>query len=112
MSRYRMPPDWADYGARWGHDGLLYLAEWRRGFTVHELRAQFFETQQVRSLTRERDTALRELEAANGQIARLEAKVGWYRRQLVAEARIYPIFQRAPRLPVAYPKHKPPPDLG
>ncbi|MCW5604004.1 MAG: hypothetical protein KIT18_05605 [Burkholderiales bacterium] len=94
MSRYRIPPDWADYGARWGNDGLLYLAEWRRGFTVHEFRALFFESQQVRSLKTERDTAQRDLEAATAKIEALERRVYWYRRQLIREARLYPLFQR------------------
>ena len=40
---YRLPPEWEAAGARVGRDGLLYLAEWRRGFTVHELRALFFD---------------------------------------------------------------------
>lgn len=93
MTRYRMPADWADYGARWGNDGLLYLAEWRRGFTVHELRALFFECQQVRSLKRERNAALRELEEAADRIGRLEARIEWYRRQLTSEARLYPIAE-------------------
>jgi hypothetical protein len=92
MSRYRMPPEWADYGARWGKDGLLYLAEWRRGFDVHELRALFFECQQVRSLTRERDAVRRDLEVATARINRLETRIDWYRHQVTLEARLYPLF--------------------
>jgi len=30
MASYQVPPEWADFGARFGRDGLLYLAEWRR----------------------------------------------------------------------------------
>lgn len=92
MPGTRMPPSWAEAGARWGTDGLLYLAEWRRGFTVHELRALFFECQQVRSLARERDAATARAEALAGQIERLERSIFWYRRQLIAEARLYPLF--------------------
>lgn len=94
MSRYRMPPEWAEYGARWGNDGLLYLAEWRRGFAVHDLRALFFECQQVRSLKRERDAILRDLDAATAHINRLETRIGWYRRQVTIEARLYPLLMR------------------
>lgn len=98
MNRYRMPPTWVDYGAHWGNDGLLYLAEWRHGFDVHELRALFFECQQVRSLGRERDAAQRDLEAATVKICRLETRIGWYRRQVTMEARLFPIFmQEMPR---------------
>jgi hypothetical protein len=88
MPQHRMPPAWADAGARWGADGLLYLAEWRRGFTPHELRALFFDCQQVRTLRRERDDALARSEQALIEIERLERSVYWYRRQLVAEARL------------------------
>ena len=48
-----VPPDWSAHGACFGRDGLLYLPDWRRGFTVHELRALFFNCQQVRSLESE-----------------------------------------------------------
>jgi hypothetical protein len=94
VKRYRMPAEWADFGARWGNDGLLYLAEWRRGFDVHELRALFFECQQVRSLTRERDTAQGELEAAATLITQLEKRIAWYRRQVAIEARLFPLLMQ------------------
>lgn len=94
MSRYRMPVEWTDHGARWGNDGLLYLAEWRRGFTVHELRALFFECQQVRSLKIERDAAQRDVETLRGKIERLESRIDWYRRQVTHEARLYPLLHR------------------
>ncbi len=97
MTRYRMPPDWANYGARWGNDGLLYLAEWRRGFTHGELRAMFFECQQVRTLKNERDAARRDLEALTAQFEAVESRAAWYRQQLTREARLYPLFQRLSR---------------
>lgn len=92
MPTHRMPPAWADAGARWGRDGLLYLGEWRRGFTPHELRALFFDCQQVSTLRRERDAALRDLDALAGRIAVLERSVYWYRRQLVTESRSGAVF--------------------
>ena len=94
MSRYRMPPAWADAGAAWGNDGLLYLAEWRRGFTPHELRALFWDCQQVSTLRAERDAVRRDLANLEGQIERLERSVFWYRRQLVAESRLGPMLAR------------------
>lgn len=89
-----MPPEWADYGARWGNDGLIYLAEWRRGFDIHELRALFFECQQVRSLTRERDAVRHDLDATTAQIEQLETRIDWYQRQVTVEARLYPLLMR------------------
>lgn len=92
MATHRIPPAWAAAGAAWGKDGLLYLAEWRRGFDVHELRALFFECQQARTLARERDAALAALATASIEIERLEKSVYWYRRQLIAESRSGAVF--------------------
>jgi hypothetical protein len=88
MGSYQTPPEWADYGARFGRDGLLYLAEWRRGFTVHELRALFFECQQVRGLEREKRQLVTDLARANLDQSRAEARAAWYRRQLILESRL------------------------
>jgi len=83
----RLPPEWAAYGARFGRDGLLYLAEWRRGFTVHELRALFFDCQQVRTLKAELRQAVTDLERVSIERSQLEVRAAWYRRQLVLESR-------------------------
>lgn len=87
-----MPAEWSDFGARWGNDGLLYLAEWRRGFTVHELRALFFECQQIRSVTRERDQARADLEVAQAAVLQLQLRIAWYRRQLTSDARLHALL--------------------
>lgn len=87
MSRYRLPPAWEAYGARIGADGLLYLAEWRRGFTVHELRALFFECQRARTLEREQRELKEALDAAQAAQERAERRAWWYRSQLVTESR-------------------------
>ena len=87
MSPYRVPPEWADFGARFGRDGLLYLAEWRRGFTVHELRALFFDCQRARALERELRQAVTDQAAALAAQSRAESRAEWYRRQLVLESR-------------------------
>lgn len=83
-----LPQEWTDYGARFGRDGLLYLAEWRRGFTVHELRAMFFRCQQVRSLQIDLDRARDELERVTIENAVLEKRTAFYRRQCQLESRL------------------------
>ena len=85
---YLLPPEWADYGARFGRDGLLYLAEWRRGFTVHELRAMFFQCQQVRSLESEVKNLTSTVERLAGELDQSERRREFYRRQLVLESRL------------------------
>ena len=94
MRACRVPPEWEAAGARFGRDGLLYLAEWRRGFTVHELRALFFDCQRVRTLERELRQAAADLERATLELAQTEARAVWYRRQLVLEARLGAMFER------------------
>jgi hypothetical protein len=91
---FRLPPEWAAAGARFGRDGLLYLAEWRRGFTVHELRALFFECQRVRTLERERAQAVTDLGRVSLELSRLEARAAWYHRQLVLESRLGAMLAR------------------
>ena len=83
-----MPPEWTEHGARFGQDGLLYLPDWRRGFTVHELRALFFNCQQVRSLESSLRLARRDLEALEGKFHDLEKRCAFYRRQCTLEARL------------------------
>lgn len=41
---------------------MPHLAEWRRGFTVHELRNMFFDCQQIRALRTENRQLLQDLE--------------------------------------------------
>jgi len=94
MARYRVPPEWAAFGARFGRDGLLYLAEWRRGFTVHELRALFFDCQRARTLEREKNRLADELARAESEKEKAEALAAWYRRQLVLESRLGAMLAR------------------
>lgn len=88
MPAYKVPPEWADYGARFERDGLLYLAEWRRGFTVHELRSMFFQCQQVRSLTVEVKNLTSTVERQAAELEAAERRAWWLRGQLVAESRL------------------------
>jgi hypothetical protein len=94
MGRYRVPPEWQEAGARFGRDDLLYLAEWRRGFTVHELRALFFDCQRVRTLEVEHRQAVTDLERVSLELSQIEARAAWYRRQLVLEARLGSLLGR------------------
>lgn len=88
MREAAMPHEWATAGARFGRDGLLYLPDWRRGFTVHELRALFFHCQQVRSLEARLRLAARDLEALEAKNDKLEKDRAFYRRQCTLEARL------------------------
>ena len=81
-----MPDEWLEYGARWGRDGLLYLGEWKRGFTVHELRAMFFHCQQVRSLEVDLRQARAELARLVEENSALAQRAAFYRRQCTLEA--------------------------
>lgn len=94
MGRYHLPPEWVDFGAYWSRDGRLHLGEWRKGFTVHELRALFFECQQVRSLKAEARYLKSQLETAEAAQERLERRCEWFRVQLTLESRLGPILQR------------------
>lgn len=83
-----LPKEWTTAGAHFGRDGLLYLSEWRRGFTVHELRALFFDCQQVRALRLDLDRAHAELERVVLELEASQKKAAFYRRQCQLEARL------------------------
>lgn len=89
-----VPQAWSEAGARFGEDGLLYLAEWRRGFDVHELRALFFQIQQIRALQLEVKNLTAQAEAAATAADRADDRALWYRRQLVLESRLGLALQR------------------
>ena len=93
-SRAKVPLEWEAAGAHFGRDGLLYLAEWRRGFTVHELRALFFDCQRIRTLEHELRAAVTDLEAARRSELQSEARAAWYRRQLVLESKLGAMLAR------------------
>jgi hypothetical protein len=94
MGVFHLPSEWADYGARWGNDGLLYLAEWRRGFTVHELRALFFECQAARSLEREVKILTSTVESLTAERDQAIERAWWYRNQLVLESKLGAMLER------------------
>lgn len=84
--------DWIGHYFR---DNLLYIPEWRRGLTSHEIRALFWQGQQVLSLKREIELLKQQLERRNEEIDVLEGKAAFYRRQLVLESRFGLILQRS-----------------
>ncbi len=88
MQGVEVPPEWAAHGASFGQDGLLYLPDWRRGFTIHELRAMWFQVQQVRSLESRLRLAERDFEALEARFEITERNCAFYRRQCTLEARL------------------------
>ena len=83
-----MPASWADAGWAFGRDGLLWLAEWRRGLDPHELRATWYQVQRVAALEAEGRQLRRDLAAAREAQEAAEARAWWYRGQVVLEARL------------------------
>lgn len=83
-----LPQEWRDYGARWGEDGLLYLGEWRQGFTIHKLRALFFECQQARGLAHENKRLRKEIEEARKRLIEMQKRLNFYRAECHRAAKI------------------------
>ena len=94
MDDWRCPPAWEAAGARFGRDGLLYLNEWRRGFEPAELRALFWECQQVRSLRHENTRLERDLARAEHEKDAAESRATFYRRNLILESKLGAMLAR------------------
>lgn len=75
--------------------GLLFVPEWRNGFTAHEIRSLFWRTQQITSLNREIRLLKSELKRRNDEFEALESKTNFYRKQLVLESRFGLILERS-----------------
>jgi hypothetical protein len=71
-----------------GRDGLFYMDGWRRGFTPSEIRAQFFQVQQIGCLKAAVQQARKEMEIAIQDAQEADRRAGWYRSQLVLESRM------------------------
>ena len=84
-----------DWDGHYFRGNLLYIPEWRRGLTPGEIRALFWQAQQILSLKKEIDFLKQELERRNNEILNLEVKADFYRRQLVLESRFGMILQRS-----------------
>ncbi len=84
-----------DWDGHYFKDNLLYIPEWRRGLTPHEIRALFWQIQQIWSLKREIELLKKDIEKYAEEINVLEIKAAFYRRQLVLESRFGMILQRS-----------------
>ena len=84
-----------DWDGHYFRDNLLYIPEWRRGLAPGEIRALFWQVQQIWSLKREIDLLNQELKKCNEEINLLEVKADFYKRQLVLESRFGMILQRS-----------------
>jgi hypothetical protein len=86
-------------GKDWeGHvfkDGMLFVPEWRRGFTPGEIRALFWKCQLVASLESEIRLLKKQLEESNAEIEALEIRADFYRRQVILESRFGMMLQRS-----------------
>ncbi|UJP05633.1 MAG: hypothetical protein LZF61_01250 [Nitrosomonas sp.] len=76
-------------------DGLIFVPEWRNGFAPHEIRAFFWNVQQVSALKNEISLLKQELERRDAEIDDLEVKADFYRRQLILESKFGMILQRS-----------------
>lgn len=84
-----------DWDGHYFKDNQLYIPEWRRGLTPHEIRALFWQVQQIWSLKREIELLKRDIEKQTEEIISLEVKADFYRRQLVLESRFGMMLQRS-----------------
>lgn len=84
--------DWKGY--RFSQN-LIFVPEWRNGFTPHEIRAFFWKCQLVSNLQNEITLLKAELDRRNNEIDTLEIKADFYRRQVVLESRFGMILQRS-----------------
>lgn len=83
-----------DWQGHYFKNNLLYVPEWRRGFTAHELRAMFYKCQLVASLESELRLLKKQLEESNAEIEALEITADFYRRQVILESRYGMMLQR------------------
>ncbi len=84
--------DWEGYYFK---DDLLYVPEWRRGFTPHEIRALFWKCQQIGSLNNDINLLKQELERRNEEYNLLEIKANFYKRQVILESQFGMMLQRS-----------------
>lgn len=75
-------------------NGLLYVPEWRNGFSAREIRALFFKCQMVFCLESEIRLLKAELLRRNDEIEALEIRADFYRRQVQLESRLGMMLER------------------
>lgn len=81
----QLNPAWADFSI--GADGLFYNPQWRRGFAPGELKAQFWQLQELSHTRHRLDQLRKELQRAEDHIQSAEARAYFYRSQLTLESR-------------------------
>jgi hypothetical protein len=82
-----LPGHWE--GWRIDRDGLLWAPDtWRNGFTPWQLKALFFECQQIPSLRAENRLLTRDLEHTRGDLEAIQKRAAFYRRQCHFEAKM------------------------
>lgn len=75
-------------------DGLMYLPGWRGGFEPHQIRAMFFQVQQVRSLEAQIRAIQRREAALEADIADALRQAAHYRRLTRLEANMGMMLER------------------
>ena len=78
-------PSWA--GFYLGADDSLWSPQCRRGFSPGDLKAQFWQLQELATLRHQADQLKKELARADEALEKAEARAAWYRRQLALESR-------------------------
>lgn len=84
-----------DWNGHYFKNNLLYIPEWRRGLTPNEIRALFWQVQQVSSLKHEIEILKKDINKYVEEINTLEIRADFYKRQLVLESRFGMILQRS-----------------
>lgn len=82
-----------DWDGHYFRNNQLYIPEWRRGLTPQEIRALFWQVQQISSLKREIGLLKKEIEKCAEEINTLEIKADFYKNQLVLESKFGMILQ-------------------
>lgn len=84
--------DWDGHVFR---NNLLFIPGWRRSLTPGEIRALFWQVQQIWSLKREIDLLKQEIDKLSEENDVPEARAAFYKRQLVLESRFGMILERS-----------------
>ncbi|SFU83371.1 hypothetical protein SAMN05216339_1229 [Nitrosomonas eutropha] len=75
-------------------NGLIYVPEWRNGFSADDIRALFFRCQMVAYLESEIRLLKEEILRRSEEMEMLEVKAEFYRRQVSAESKFGLMLER------------------
>lgn len=84
-----------DWQGHYFKNNMLFVPEWRRGFTPGEIRSMFYRCQLISALESEIRLLKKQLEESNVEIERLEIRSDFYRRQVILESRFGMMLQRS-----------------